>query len=238
MITLFHWTRFFIKISLFHLHVQGHWKTRFDITSNGFIGIRQQNGNKTFFPANITLCRFLLAANTVQVFSAFQTLVCLITSKPFVSLLCLSVWDRLQSAFPESTSLFGHLPSACGEQNCNLVQPTTYFPAFHVACWQSFLSLQNRFLCSGSAFSRRKQKPFGKKIFWKVPLYLTASIPDLSAFPCERAAILLLSDISGQACFVTFTGLCFSGASPHLGSFPAGQLVQKHSQPFCTVAFI
>lgn len=97
-----------------------------------------------------------------------------------------------------------------------LLQPTTYFPAFHLACWQSFLSLQNHFLCSGSAFSRRKQKPFGKKIFWKVPLYLTASIPDPSAFPCERTAILLLFDILGQACFVTFTGLCFSGASPHL----------------------
>jgi len=165
-----------------HFHLQGHWKTRSDITSNSFIGIRQQNGNMTFFPANITLCRFLLAANTVQVLSAFQTLVCRITSKPFVSLLCLSVWDRLQSAFAESTFFFSRLPSACGEQNCRLVQPTTYFPAFHLACWQSFLSLQNHFLPSGSAFSRRKQKPFGEKSSYKFLLCPTGSIPDLSAF--------------------------------------------------------
>lgn len=136
----------------------------------------------TFFPANITLCRFLLAANTVQVLSTFQTLVCRITSKPFVSLLCLSVWDRLQSAFAESTFFFSRLPSACGEQNCHLVQPTTYFPAFHLACWQSFLSLQNHFFSSGSAFSRRKQKPFGEKSSYKFLLCPTGSIPDLSAF--------------------------------------------------------
>ena len=106
---------------------------------------------------------FLLAANTVQVLLAFQTLVCRITSKPFVSLLCLSVWDRLQSVFPENTFFFGRLPSACGEQNCHLVQPTAYFPAFHLACWQSFLSLQNHFFYSGSAFSEGANKNLSVK---------------------------------------------------------------------------
>lgn len=169
--------------------VQGHWKTRFSITPNGFIGIRQQNGNKTFALANSTLCHFLLAANTVQVFSAFQTLVCLVHPNPLYRCSAFPFGIAFKAPFLKALSFSAVFHPHAGSKTAILCSRQ---PTFRLSIWLAgnlFCPCKTAFFTAALLFQGANKNRMGKS-YEKFLLYPTVPIPDPSAFPCERTAIL------------------------------------------------
>lgn len=104
---------------------------------------------------------FLLAANTVQVFSAFQTLVCLIHPNPLYR--C--------SAFPFGIAFkvpFLKAPSFSAVFHPHAGNKTAFFcsrqPTFRLSIWLAgnlFRPCKTAFWQAALLFQGRKQKPFG-----------------------------------------------------------------------------